>query len=113
MQRLCTPTARDQLAHLEQVHRCLLPLQDIFTGWHHAGVSTGSEALAQRERLLSDLASRYVDDLPERLSWHAPTLSAAQTQAVLPHRVGEMRHHSTTALASLLLKADLTQADLA
>src|ERR1700730_11668944 len=100
MQLPCTPTARDQLTHLEQVHRCLLPLQDIFTRWHHAGVSTGSEALAQRERLLGpatlssaslrllyDLASQYVDDLPERLSWHAPTLSAAETQAVLPPRV--------------------------
>ena len=101
MQLLCTtPTARDQLAHLEQVHRCLLPLHDIFAGWQQAGASTTSEELALREwllgpatlsgaslRLLYGIAAQYVDDLPERLCWHAPTLSAAETQAVLPPQV--------------------------
>jgi hypothetical protein len=98
MQLLCTPTtASDQLAHLEQVHRSLPPLQDILARWQHAGASTGSEALALRERrlgaatlsgaslrLLYDIASQYVDNLPGRLCWHAPTLSAWETQSVLP-----------------------------
>jgi hypothetical protein len=100
MQLLCTPPARDHLAHLEQVHRTLSPLQDIFAGWQHAGASTRSEALALRERqlgpatlssaslrLLYDISSRYVGELPERICWHAPTLSASETQAVLPPMV--------------------------
>jgi hypothetical protein len=117
MQRLCTtPTASDQLAHLEQVHRSLLPLQDIFAGWQRTGASTGSKALAQRERLLGPatlssaslrllygISSQYVDDLPERLCWHAPTMSAAETQAVLPPQVLVQKTVSVEMAGRLLL----------
>ena len=117
MQLLCTPpTARDQLAHLEQMHRCLLPLQDIFAGWHHEGTSARSDALTQREwllgpatlsstslRLLYDIASRYVNDLPERLCWHAPTMSAWETQSVLPPHVLVQKTVSLEMAGCLLL----------
>lgn len=100
MQLLCTPPARDHLAHLEQAHRRLLPVQDTFARWQHAGASARSQALMLRERLLGpatlssaslrllyDISSQFVDDLPERICWHAPTLSASETQAVLPPQV--------------------------
>jgi len=100
MQLLCTPPASDPLAHLEQAHRRLLPVQDIFASWQHAGASARSQALVLRERLLGpatlssaslrllyDICSQFIDDLPERIYWHAPTLSASETQAVLPTQV--------------------------
>ena len=100
MQLLCTPPASDPLAQLEQAHRRLLPVQDIFASWQHDGASARSQALVLRERLLGpatlssaslrllyDICSQFVDDLPERIYWHAPTLSASETQAVLPPHV--------------------------
>jgi hypothetical protein len=48
-----TTTVSDQLGHLEQVHRSLLPLQDIFCKWQHTDANVRSEALAMRERLLA------------------------------------------------------------
>jgi hypothetical protein len=116
MQLLCTPSARDYLAHLEQMHRCLLPVQDIFAIWQYSGSSVWSEALARREqllgpatlssaslRLLYDVSSRYVDDLPERICWHEATQSAAETQAVLPPRVLVQKTVSVDMAGRLLL----------
>ncbi len=117
MQPLCTPTtASDQLAHLERVHRFLLPLQDILARWQHAGASASSEALALRERLLGsatlsgaslrllyDIASQYVDNLPGRLCWHTPTLSAWETQSVLPPQVMVQKTVSVEMAGHLLL----------
>ena len=82
------------------MHRRLLPVQDTFAGWQRDGGSALSQALVLRERLLGpatltsaslrllyDISSQFVDDLPERICWHAPTLSASETQAVLPPQV--------------------------
>ena len=100
MQLLDMPSARDHLTSLERLYHRLPPLQDIFVRWQLAGASSPSDALKLREqvlgaaslssaslRLLYDLASPYVEDLPERIYWHAPTHSAAETQAVLPPQV--------------------------
>jgi hypothetical protein len=116
MQLLCTPPARDRLAHLEQVHRSLPPVRDIFAKWQHAGASARSEALAQRERLLGpatlssaslsllyDISSQYVGDLPGRICWHAPTLSASETQVVLPPQVLVQKTVSVEMAGRLLL----------
>lgn len=91
---------QDHVTHLEQAHRRLLPIQDTFARWQHASGSGPSQALMLRERLLGpatlsstslrllyDICSQYVADLPERIYWHAPTLSASETQAVLPPQV--------------------------
>ena len=116
MQLLCTPPASDPLAHLEQAHRRLLPVQDIFASWQHAGASARSQALVLRERLLGpatlssaslrllyDICSQFVDDLPERIYWHAPTLSASETQAVLPTQVLVQKTVSVEMAGRLLL----------
>lgn len=94
------PLARDHLAGLEQMHRCLPPIQDTFARWQRAGRSALSGELALRERLLGpatlssaslrllyDISSQFVADLPQRIYWHAPTLSARETQAILPPHV--------------------------
>jgi hypothetical protein len=54
-------------------------------------------------RLLYDLASPYVKDLPERTYWHAPTHSATETQAVLPPRVLVQKTVSVEMAGRLLL----------
>src|SRR3981081_4539846 len=46
------PPARDHLAHREQVHRLLLPVQNSFASWQRAGGSARSQALVLREQLL-------------------------------------------------------------
>jgi hypothetical protein len=116
MQLFGTLSTWHHLEHLEQLHRRLPPLQDIFARWQNAGRSSRSDALAQREhllgvatlsgaslRLLYDLASPYVKDLPERICWHAPTQSAAQTQVVLPARVLVQKTVSVEMTGRLLL----------
>jgi hypothetical protein len=116
MQLLCTPPARNHLAHLEQVHCSLPSLKDIFAGWQQAGASTRSEALTLREwklgpgtlsvaslRLLYDISSQYMDDLPGRIYWHAATLSALETQAVLPSHVLVQKTVSVEMAGHLLL----------
>ena len=40
------------LEQLEQLHRRLPPLQDIFARWQNAGRSSRSEALVRREKVL-------------------------------------------------------------
>ena len=100
MQLFGTLSTWHHLEQLEQMHRRLPPLQDIFARWQNVGMSSRSHTLALREHvlgvatlsgasllLLYDLASPYVKDLPERIYWHAPTQSAAETQAVLPPQV--------------------------
>jgi hypothetical protein len=100
MQHFGTVSPWHHLEELEQLHHRLPQLQDIFAGWQHDGRSSRSDALAHREyvlgvttlssaslRLLYDIVSRYVDDLPKRLCWHVPTMSARETQSVLPSHV--------------------------
>lgn len=73
------------------------PLEHLFADWQRAGSSSACPLLAERERvlgpatlraatlrLLFDLAAQLVDDLHCRIHWHEATLSAAQTQRVLP-----------------------------
>jgi hypothetical protein len=116
MQLLCNTTAMHHLEHLEQMHHRLPPLQDIFANWQYTGVSSRSESLAQREhllgvatlsgaslRLLYDLASPYVKDLPDRICWHVPTHSAMETQAVLPPQVLVQKTVSVEMAGRLLL----------
>jgi hypothetical protein len=116
MQLLCTASVMHHLEHLEQMYRRLAPLQDIFVSWQYSGASNRSDALALREqllgvatlssaslRLLYDLASPYVDDLPERIYRHAATQSAAQTQAVLPPPVLVQKTVSVEMAGHLLL----------
>ena len=104
------------LLQLEQVYRRLLPVQDTFARWQRAGGSTRSQALVLRERLLGpatlssaslrllyDICSQYVDDLPQRICWHAATLSAAETQAVLPPQVLVQKTVSLEMAGRLLL----------
>lgn len=116
MQHFGTASRRHHLEELEQLHHRLPPLQDIFAGWHYAGASARSQALAQRGRLLGpatlssaslrllyDIAARYVDDLSERLCWHAPTMSAQETQSVLPPHVLVQKTVSLEMAGRLLL----------
>lgn len=116
MQLLCTSSAMHHLEHLEQMHRRLPPLQDTFALWQCTGASTRPDVLALREqllgvatlsgaslRLLYDLASKYVKNLPERIYWHAPTQSAAETQAVLPPHVLVQKTVSVEMAGRLLL----------
>jgi hypothetical protein len=116
MQRFGTLSPWHHLEQLEQLHRRLPPLQDIFARWQNAGRSSRSDALARREKvlgvatlsgasllLLYDLASLYVKDLPERIYWHAPTQSAAETQAVLPPQVLVQKTVSVEMAGKLLL----------
>jgi hypothetical protein len=116
MQLLGTSSARDHVASLERLHHRLPPLQDIFARWQCDGASSPSDSLALREqvlgaaslssaslRLLYDLASPYVEDLPERICWHAPTHSAAETQAVLPPQVLVQKTVSVEMAGRLLL----------
>lgn len=104
------------LLQLEQVYRRLLSVQDTFARWQRAGGSTRSQALVLRERLLGpatlssaslrllyDICSQYVDDLPQRICWHAATLSAAETQAVLPPQVLVQKTVSLEMAGRLLL----------
>ena len=92
--------AKDHLAYLEQANCRLLPVQKTFARWQRAGGSAPSQELVLRERLLGpatlssaslrllyDISSQFVDNLPEHICWHAPTLSASETQAVLPPQV--------------------------
>lgn len=99
------------LQRAEQVLRSLPALEDIFTGWHTAGVTSLTPALQQRERvlgaatlpgaslqLLYDIAARHLPPsrareapvrrslrpLHERVVRHAASLTAAETQALLP-----------------------------
>lgn len=108
--------AKDRLTHLAQMHRHLPPLQDAFTSWQRAGGSAPSAELALREqllgpatlasaslRLLYDISSQFVDDLPQRIYWHAPTLSARETQAALPPRVLVQKTVSVEMAGHLLL----------
>jgi hypothetical protein len=98
------------------MQRRLPPLQDIFVSWQYSGASNRSDALALREqllgvatlssvslRLLYDLASQYIDDLPERIYRHAATQSAAQTQALLPPSVLVQKTVSVEMAGHLLL----------
>src|SRR5947209_7003918 len=99
MRLLCTASTREQFAHLELVHRTLPPLSEIFEVWRGRGTRACSDVLALREhllggatlssaslRLLYEIATQFVDDLPARISWHGATQSAAETQAILlPH----------------------------
>jgi hypothetical protein len=116
MQLLWTSPTIDRLADLERIHRRLAPLQDIFACWQRAGGSAPSEALAQRERLLGpatlssaslrllyDLASQYILDLPTRICWHEAMQSAAETQAVLPAGVHVQKTVSVDMAGQLLL----------
>jgi len=106
----------NQLAYLEQVHHRLLPVQDTFARWQRAGGSARSQALVLRERLLGpatlssaslcllyDISSQFVDDLPQRICWYAPTLSASETQAVLPPQVLVQKTVSVEMAGRLLL----------
>ena len=52
MQLLGTPSTCHHLEQLEQGHRRLPPLQDLFASWQHVGRSSCSDALAQREHVL-------------------------------------------------------------
>lgn len=116
MQRFGTVSTWDYLEELEHLHRRLPPLQDIFARWQNTGMSSLPDALTQRElvlgvatlsgaslRLLYHLASPYVKDLPERIYWHAPTHSAAETQAVLPSQVLVQKTVSVEMAGRLLL----------
>jgi len=98
------------------MHRRLLPVQDTFSSWQRDGGSALSQALVLRERLLGpatltsaslrllyDISSQFVDDLPERICWHAPTLSASETQAVLPPQVLVQKTVSVEMAGRLLL----------
>jgi hypothetical protein len=98
------------------MHRRLLPVQDTFASWQRAGGSAGSHELVLREqllgsatlssaslRLLYDISSQFVDDLPQRICWHAPTLSASETQAVLPPQVLVQKTVSVEMAGHLLL----------
>ncbi|TMD42570.1 MAG: hypothetical protein E6I93_20085 [Chloroflexi bacterium] len=98
------------------MHRRLLPVQDTFASWQRDGGSALSQALVLRERLLGpatlssaslrllyDISSQFVDDLPERICWHAPTLSASETQAVLPPQVLVQKTVSVEMAGRLLL----------
>jgi hypothetical protein len=116
MQLFGTSSTWHHLEQLEQLHRRLPPVQDIFASWQNAGMSSRSDALAQREhvlgvatlsgaslRLLYELASPYVKDLPERICLHAPTQSAAETQTVLPQQVLVQKTVSVEMAGRLLL----------
>jgi hypothetical protein len=72
-------------------------IQDIFAAWDCFGVNSSLPLLMQREHLLGTatlpgaslvliycIASQFVDDLSERIWVHQATLSARETQAVLP-----------------------------
>jgi hypothetical protein len=116
MRLLCTAPARDQFAHLEQLHRTLPPLSEIFATWRSSGTGACSNALARREhllgaatlsgaslRLLYDIATHFVDDLQRRIYWHRATQSAAETQAVLPPHVFVQKTVSVDMTGKLLL----------
>ncbi len=116
MQLLCAPSALDHLADLEQAHRRLPPLRDTFERWQLSAMCTPSDTLVLREhllgvatlsnaslRLLYDIASQYIDDLPARIYWHGATHSAAETQAVLPPGVLVQKTVSVDMAGKLLL----------
>lgn len=116
MQLLCTQPGRDYFVYLERLNGALPSVQDIFAGWQRNGASSPSEALALRAmllgsatlsgaslRLLYEISSQYVTDLPERICWHAPTISAADTQAVLPPQVLVQKTVSVEMAGRLLL----------
>src|SRR6266702_1622910 len=52
MQLFCSAPAREQFAHLEQLHRKLPSLSEIFAAWSSRSTGAWSDALALREHLL-------------------------------------------------------------
>ena len=116
MRLLCTASPREQFAHLELVHRTLPPLSEIFEVWRGRGTRACSDVLALREhllggatlssaslRLLYEIATQFVDDLPARIYWHGATQSAAETQAILPPHVLVQKTVSVDMAGNLLL----------
>jgi hypothetical protein len=116
MQLPCSAPAREQFAHLEQLHRKLPSLSEIFAAWSSRSTGAWSDALALREhllgaatlssgslRLLYDIANQFVDDLPARIYRHRATQSAAETQAVLPAHVFVQKTVSLDMAGKLLL----------
>ncbi len=107
---------RDQFTYLEQMHRKLPPLSEIFATWRSSGTTACSDVLARREqllgagtlssaglRLLYDIATQFVDDLPARVYWHEATQRAVETQAVLPPHVFVQKTVSVDMAGKLLL----------
>lgn len=116
MHLVYTPPTRVSLMHLEQIHRRLPSLQELFANWQCSAEGTLSEELMQRERLLGpatlssaslcllyDLVSPYIEDISRCIYWHRPTQSAVETQAVLPPQVLVQKTVSVEMAGQLLL----------